>query len=137
MEVIVHNGERAVVLLERGEKTSTEGLARRLFPAGEEIECERYCGAVELLFFYRRPTPGLRFADFEALAEYLFAFSGNGVLYEHEGGLCLRGEISPAGREFGTALSEAACARVREWGRRLGGAEGLRRALGAGKHAAP
>ncbi len=128
MQVILANRRCAVVQLERGERCAPGELARRLFPAGAEVEFEQYDGGVRLLFFWRRSFGGVRFASFDDLAEYL-TVSGEGELWEAEGRLCLLGTQTAAAAEYGTRLTTAESARVREWGKYLGRAEDLRAAL--------
>ena len=129
MQVILSNRRCAVVQLEREERCTPEELARRLFPVGAEVEFEQYDGGVRLLFFRRRNLGGVRFASFDDLAEYLAACGGGGELWEAEGKLCLLGAQTAAAVEYGTRLTAAESARVREWGRYLGRAEDLRAAL--------
>ena len=129
MQVILSNRRCAVVQLERGARCTPQELARRLFPAGTEVEFEQYDGGVRLLFFWRRSFGGLRFSCFDDLADYLTACGGGGELWEAEGRLCLLGACGTVAGEYGARLTAAECARVREWGRSLGRAEDLRAAL--------
>lgn len=130
MQVILSNRRCAVVMLERGERCVPQELAGRLFPVGTDVEFEAYSGGVQLLFFWRRNAGGLCFASFDDLADYLTDCSDGGELWESpEGRLCILGEIKTFSAEYGTRLTAAECAWVREWGKHLGDSEKLRRVL--------